>query len=191
MRTNFAINNSFQKTSNSKYYLSALSCQPDSKPRADRSGMKSGARKHESSTVDGLVAQFRRSRREKVHYTTAWPCSSVVSFSARFPGRLLGGRGRLSFCHLFIPSCSRAAPSFFHPPPSFPRGRNAVCINEHAPPPASYYPHPRGAIGTPGLSATLPAAGRRYFTRCFLPPFSYVSPLVFDARPLFCTSRFA
>ena len=68
---------------------------------------------------------------------------------------------------------------FFPVPSSLPRGMNTVCINEHAPPPASYYPHlASAATGTPALSATLYVQpDQRYFTRRFPFPFSYVSLL--------------
>lgn len=45
-------------------------------------------------------------------------------------------------------SLPRRAPSL-PAPPAIPRGTGADCINEHAPPPAPYYPYPHAAEGAP------------------------------------------
>lgn len=115
------------------------------------------------ATLDWLVARLSTSskKRKKKKYITG-------QFSRRFlPPSLpllplslsLSLSCPLSFLSPFWhpSSCPTIAPTYEH----------RLCINEHAPPPASYYPHP--SIGCNGYPCTTlrPAADRRYFTRRF------------------------
>ena len=109
------------------------------------------------ATLDWLVARLSTSSKKK---NTSRDNSAVVFFH------------HLSLFYLSLSlSCPLSFLSpFWHPsscPTIAPTYEHRLCINEHAPPPASYYPHP--SIGCNGYPCTTlrPAADRRYFTRRF------------------------
>lgn len=115
------------------------------------------------ATLDWLVARLSTSSKKKEEKNTSWDNSAVVFFSARG--------------HHLSPSLSLSCPlSFLSPlaPFSLPHHSSHVCINEHAPPPASYYPHPSiGCNGYPcsfhNPSCSRPALFHTPFSlRCFL-----------------------
>lgn len=103
------------------------------------------------------------------------------------------------FSPRLFPTTSRGT-LFFPAPPWLPRGMSTVCINEHAPPPASYYPHPvRAATGTPGLFATLSvqpvnvisrvAFPSRFLTCSFTSSFDTRRAVSFIRHPYRCSTR--
>lgn len=155
--------------------------KPDCRLKSDRtSGTEERGtvtRKREWPTLDRLVAQFRRPTREKVYYTLAQPSSNVVFFFHSVSGARLGGQRLPPPILLFLRS---VLPLSWHPllsgPPIAPtwherrlykRARATTCF--------LLSPPPLAATGTPGLAATLPPVGQRYFTRRFPITFSYTS----------------
>lgn len=114
------------------------------------------------ATLDWLVARLSTSskkKEEKIHHGTIQPSFSSLPVAT------------------ISPSLSLSCPlSFLSPlaPFSLPHHSSHVCINEHAPPPASYYPHPSiGCNGYPcsfhNPSCSRPALFHTPFSlRCFL-----------------------
>lgn len=104
-----------------------------------------------------LDSRRRPKKKKKIHHGTIQPSfSSTISPSST----------SLSLFPVPFPFCLRSG-TLLLAPPQLPRTQHRLCINEHAPPPASYYPHP--SIGCNGYPCTTlrPAADRRYFTRRF------------------------
>lgn len=119
------------------------------------------------ATLGWLVARLSTSSKIKKR-NTSWDNSAVVFFFPARAATMSPSSTSLSFS-LFPVSIG----TLLLAPPQLPR-TSTVCINEHAPPPASYYPHPSiGCNGYPcsfhNPSCSRPALFHTPFSlRCFL-----------------------